>query len=285
MGLQDFWQRNGILVRLIALNVLVFGFLAVLGLFLKLSGHTDWFIILRRFLGLPGTFLGALVQPWAFLSYAFVHVGFMHLLFNMLFLYYFGRILQEFIGPNRLFHVYILGTLAAGALFILLFGIVPYYALLRDRTILLGASGAVFAVVVGAATFSPTYTIFLIFIGPVQIKWIALAYVFLSFIGIADSNSGSNIAHVGGALMGYLYVTQLRKGVDLGRGVQWVQDFFRPSVTGPRVVKPPRSAPDADTQQAKMDSILDKISSSGYGSLSSSEKAFLFKMSKKDQPS
>ncbi|WP_317175073.1 rhomboid family intramembrane serine protease [Hymenobacter qilianensis] len=142
--------------------------------------------------------LGALVRrPWSVLTYAFLHQGFLHIIFNLLNLYWFGSLVREYLGDRKLVSLYILGALAGAALFLLAYNLVPAY---RNGPLaeVLGASGAVTAIIVAAATLLPDYTFSLILIGPVKIKYIAFVVVLISLAGIDGSNAGGEIAHIGG---------------------------------------------------------------------------------------
>ncbi|MEM7299014.1 MAG: rhomboid family intramembrane serine protease, partial [Bacteroidota bacterium] len=206
-----------------------------------------------------------------------------------------GRIIQEFLGNNRVISLYVLGGLAGGLLYILLYNLIPFYADRVAGSMMLGASAGVFAIVVGAAVFMPNYTFFLLFIGPVRIKYIAIFYVFMSFIGTTGSNAGGEIAHLGGALVGWLFISQLNKGNDLGSWVlsflNFVKSLFKPQ---PKIKVTHRSGSrrasqksttkttnSTKTPQSEIDAILDKISEKGYESLSKEEKQKLFNASKK----
>ena len=276
--LRDFWYRHGVLGRLILVNVGLFAVLAVFRVFFTLGEYREAYDAILRVLSLPALPEKVIFQPWALLTYAFVHEGFWHLFFNMLFLYYFGRLIHDFLGAQRLLSLYILGSLAAGVFFILIYALFPLYEEARLQALLLGASGAVFAIIVAAATFSPNYTIILL-IFPIRIKYIAIAYVFLSFVRLVGPNSGGELAHLGGALMGFIYIIQLRKGNDLGFLVSFFTRIFKKDV---RRRKENRKKGSMSTQE-EMDMILDKIASSGYKSLSKEEKQRLFDISKRSK--
>ena len=286
--LQYMWRNGGVLTRIILLNVIVFAVDKILLVTSRLLGVPSAYDTLLGLLVLPADPNILITRPWTLVSYFFLHGGLWHILFNMLFLYWFGRIFMEFLGKKRLFALYFLGGVAAAVFFVLIYNIVPYYEGISHRTILLGASGAVFAIVVGAAVQVPNYMIYVLLIGPVRIKYIALVYVFLSFIGITGVNSGGELAHLGGALMGYIYIIQLRRGIDIGKIVyitsDWLIDIFTNTSSkkqsSTRHVKPKRSTRE-DVSQEEIDHILDKISQSGYESLSRKEKEKLFRVSKK----
>jgi hypothetical protein len=188
-----------------------------------------------------------------------------------------------------------MGGLIGGLFYILIYNLIPFYQTRVQSSILLGASAGVFAVVVGAATFMPNYTFFLLFLGPIKIKYIAIFYVLLSFFQIDGSNAGGDLSHLGGALIGFLYIQQLKKGNDFGQPIvsliQFIKSLFvrkpkiKVSYKSPRTDKKAKgqgkSESSKSVQQDEIDVILDKISEGGYESLSKEEKEKLFNASKK----
>ncbi|WP_436517957.1 rhomboid family intramembrane serine protease [Ekhidna sp. To15] len=291
------WSKpNNAVVQIILINLIVFVSARIFKVFFDLSGATDTFFWIFRKLQLPAEIGAFLLQPWSIVTYFFTHYDFFHILFNMLFLYWFGRIIQEFLNSKRVIALYVLGGLVGGLLYMLMYNFIPFYADRVVGSMMLGASAGVFAIVVGAAVFMPNYTFFLLFIGPVKIKYIAIFYVFMSFIGSTGANAGGEIAHLGGALVGWIYITQLNKGTDLGGWIisfiSLVKSMFKPQ---PKIKVTHRSGnrrptkkeakskttQASNTPQAEIDSILDKISEKGYESLSKEEKQKLFNASKK----
>ena len=292
------WSKpNNAVVQIILINVMVFVVARVLKVFFDLSGASDTFYVIFRKLQLPADVGSLFLQPWSLVTYFFTHYDFFHILFNMLFLYWFGRIIQEFLNSKRVISLYVLGGLFGGLLYIFIYNLIPFYTDRVAESIMLGASAGVFAIVVGAAVFMPNYTFFLLFLGPVKIKYIAIFYVFMSFIGSTGGNAGGEIAHLGGAFIGWFYISQLNKGSDIGTWVISTLNFFKSMVkpqpkirvthrTGNK--RPSRKASknksastSNEPQQAEIDAILDKISQSGYESLSKEEKQKLFNASKK----
>ncbi|WP_425393057.1 rhomboid family intramembrane serine protease [Ekhidna sp.] len=290
------WSKpNNAVVQIILINLIIFASARIFKVFFDLSGATDTFFWIFRKLQLPADIGTLLLQPWSLVTYFFTHYDFFHILFNMLFLFWFGRIIQEFLNSKRVISLYVLGGLAGGLLYIFIYNFFPFYADRVADSMMLGASAGVFAIVVGAAVFMPNYTFFLLFIGPVKIKYIAIFYVFMSFIGTTGANAGGEIAHLGGAVVGWLYISQLNKGSDIGGWVisfiQFVKSMFKPQ---PKIKvthrsgnrgsskKSSMSASSASkTPQAEIDAILDKISEKGYESLTKDEKQKLFNASKK----
>lgn len=291
------WSKpNNALVQIIIINVLVFAAIRVLEVFFIFSGTRDLYDFLLRKLQLPADIGTFFTQPWSIITYFFAHYDFFHILFNMLFLFWFGKIIQEFLNSKRVISLYVLGGLAGGLLYMLIYNFIPFFSDRLDVSFMLGASAGVFAIVVAAAVFMPDYTFFLLFIGPVKIKYIAIFYVFMSFIGTTGANAGGEIAHLGGALVGWLYITQLNQGNDLGGWVISSMNFFKSLFKPQPKIKvshrganrqpsqkahTSRSSSAPRTEQAEIDAILDKISQSGYESLSKEEKQKLFNASKK----
>jgi membrane associated rhomboid family serine protease len=307
----NFWEnlRNAFkysdnsLFKLIAINLLVFMTVLVVRVLMTIGGLGDWYEQGMTYLMMPAAVYRWISQPWSILTYMFLHEGFFHIIFNMLFLYWFGMLVHQYLGSRKLTNLYILGGLAGGLFYVLIYNIAPFFNNAVDSSLMLGASAGVFAIVVGAATLAPNTTFMLILIGPVKIKYIAIFYVILSFANTIGANAGGELAHLGGALMGFLYVNQLRKGRDLGIPVQRVGIFFenffskkskvhvsyRKKSTGPSFgstfSKSPKTSSEAphagDATQEEIDRILDKIADKGYDALSKEEKRKLFEFSKK----
>ncbi|MBC7446804.1 MAG: rhomboid family intramembrane serine protease [Hymenobacteraceae bacterium] len=282
-------RANGsALHRLILYNVAVYVVLVVLGAVLGLSGLSWLYEALKSWLMLPSALLTLLTRPWTVFTYAFTHESFFHILFNMLNLYWFGQLLVEYLGARRLVSVYVLGALAGAAAFVLAMNLIPVLVMRFGYPPILGASGAVSAIIVAAATLLPDYTFMLILLGPVRIKWIAAVLVLLSVSGLTGDNAGGQFAHLGGALLGFTFVKQLQAGRDLGaplyRAWRWLTSLFTP-VPVMRATSSARgtatAVPTPTADEAAIDRILDKINRSGYDSLSKEEKQQLFQASKK----
>lgn len=287
-----FQRHNNAHAQLIIINVVIFlviGFISVIGLIAQAPAIPDF--IYKQFL-IPPTMAEFLSRPWTLITYMFAHSRFdiFHILFNMLGLYWFGKLLVEYLGSDKLIAIYILGGLAGGLLYLLMFNTIPFFAERSGFEGMVGASAAVFAIMVAAATLLPDYTFFLLFLGPVRIKYIALFYVVVSYLGTTQLNAGGNIAHLGGALLGFICIKQLKAGVNWGGWItvtlDWVKDLFKskPAVKVTYRKEDKRSAKPASpskASQAEIDAILDKISDRGYESLTKEEKEKLFNASKK----
>lgn len=260
----------------LAINIVVFIVPALVGVAAFLfnsSLRVDETV--QEYLAMPAALPALASRFWTPLTYMFAHAGFTHILFNMLWLYFFGRLLEEFIHKKHFLFVYIGGGLAGALLYLLTFNLLPGLSALSERSLLIGASGSVMAVVIAAATLVPDYRINLLFLGEVRIKYIALVKIVLDILMLLD-NPGGGFAHLGGAVFGYIYIRQLRSGNDLSR------IFRRPStlkVVSTSSSSSARAVPD----QVTVDRLLDKISRSGYESLTRSEKEELFRASKHDE--
>jgi hypothetical protein len=219
----------------------------------------------------------------------FTHFNFMHILFNMLMLFWFGRIFMQYLTGKQLLSTYILGGLAGALLYILFVNGFPG---LREHlgSSMLGASASIMAIVIAISFYVPDYTIYMLFIGPIRLKYIALAFIILDVLMIASDNAGGNIAHLGGAIYGFWFITQFKKGRDIGNWLNILLDkiagIFKPR---PKLNvsyrKNAKRMSDEEynrnkvEQQKEIDRILDKIAQGGYENLSKKEKETLFKMS------
>lgn len=282
--IEDFkneWRKkdNG-LIKIILINVILFVGISFIQVIMTISGLSSFFNIFINKLMLPASFNIFIFQPWSIITYFFLHLNFMHILWNMLFLYWFGKIIQDNIGNNALISLYVLGGIIGGLLFMAIYNIIPYYVERVPESLMLGASAGVFSIVVGSATLLPNYSFYLLLIGPVRIKYIALFYVLLSFFDVAGSNAGGEIAHMGGAIIGYIYIKKLQNGIDIGQGlINFINLFNNNQVSEVRDEKDTNIF--EESSQDEIDKILDKISESGYSSLSKDEKERLFNASKK----
>jgi membrane associated rhomboid family serine protease len=283
-----FWQnisykmfRSGSkLYLLIGINVAVFLAINVPGIIEGLFGHQTIVEYSYEYLTLPSYLPKLLTRFWTPLTYMFMHAGFFHILFNMLWLYWLGQIFEEFLGDKRTLGLYILGGLSGAFLYVVSYNIFPLFtqsgALLNSTII--GASASVMAIIAGAATIAPNYTIMLFGILPAKLKWIAIFYVATGFLGISGPNAGGEIAHIGGALIGFIYVKQLQNGRDMIGAIAGL--FKSKSKLKVASNNTSRVASDAPRQE-EVDRILDKISTTGYDNLSKQEKEILFRASKK----
>ena len=277
------WNKkdNG-LIKIILINIIVFVSMSMIEVFFTLSGLGAISSGILNKLMLPADLKKFILQPWSLITYFFLHMNFMHILWNMLFLYWFGKIVNDNIGNNAVISLYVLGGIIGGLFYMSLYNIIPFYSDRISDSLMLGASAGVFSIVVGSATLLPNYTFYLLLLGPVRIKYIALFYVLLSFLDVTGNNAGGEIAHLGGAFIGYLYIRQLQNGINMGEGIIKILNYFNKDKskkyeTKSSIIKDENE----DISQDEIDKILDKISDSGYSSLSNKEKEKLFNASKK----
>lgn len=294
------WSSGNIIMRLILINAVVFIAvnLVYVSSFFYYADRVKAAYFLHtvlEWLGISPSLKKVVARPWVIITHMFTHVQFFHFLFNMLGLYWFGNIVSEFIGNRKILPLYLMGGLA-GALVLLVF----YYLFpsLHPAGVAVGASAAILAIIMAAATIVPDYEVFLFLLGPIKIKWIAVVLLVIDLISIPEHNSGGHLAHLGGALLGYLYIKQLQAGTDLAS--PWLKLYERltarlqprtevrrsykhttvPSST--RASSAANRSSNLMSKQERIDAILDKISHSGYDSLSQEEKEFLFKVAKED---
>jgi membrane associated rhomboid family serine protease len=288
--------RNGNpITRLIIINVAIFLIISVLRILTFLSGESSILLIAEDFvknnLSLPLSFSGFAHKPWTLITYMFTHIALLHIFWNTITLYWFGQILSEYIHQKKIIPLYLIGGICGALITILLFTIIPSFHIYLGAP-LIGASAGVTAIIVAAATLIPNVNINMMFIGPVKLIYVALFVIFIDILNVASyDNIGGNLSHLGGALMGYIFIVQYKKGRDLSKGINrffdWISGLFKPSPKNKMKVAYKRSVPDEEynfnkkMEQEKINIILDKISKSGYESLSKSEKEILFKASNK----
>lgn len=276
--------------RLIYINVAVFLFLSAISIITYLFNNEAFSMKVLRLFAVPASLRTLAMKPWTLITYMFTHKDILHILFNMLWLYWFGRIFLEYLDQRKLVAVYILGGISGAIVYVLSFNIFPVFTSLIPESVAIGASASVMAVVVAIAAYVPNYPVHLLLIGRVKIIWIAVGiFVLTSFMDFSV-NSGGKLAHMGGALFGYLYIVNLRKGKDPGRALNRIIDSIA-SLFKARKEKMKVSYSRKKTdyeynkakaeRQEKIDRILDKISKGGYDSLTKEEKNLLFSESQK----
>jgi len=286
------YKNGSILIKLIFINVAVFLFVNIVGSLLHLFNITNGVELFVSWLALPSDISELVFKPWTLITYMFLHKDLFHMLMNMLVLYFGSQIFNQFLNEKKLLSIYLLGGLAGGFLFVLAFNLFPVFEANVSNSIALGASASVMAILVAAAAYVPNFVVRLMFIGNVKLKYIAMVYFLMDIVRIQGSNSGGHIAHIGGAILGFLFIQQFKKGKDFtlgfSRWMDYLMGMFKPRKKMKVVYKKQgktKSNKDYNNQkvdnQKKVDSILDKISKSGYDSLSADEKAILFDASKK----
>lgn len=293
--LKETFRRGDISVRLIYINVAVFIGIELVKVILLLFNRMA--APLFDVLALPASFSRFLYQPWSIVTYMFMHGGVMHILFNMLWLYWFGKLFLLFFSARHLRGVYLLGGLSGGLLYMLAYNIFPYFASTVDYSLLIGASASVLAIVAAVAYREPNYPIQLLLVGTVRLKYLALFVVVTDLLFVTSGNAGGHIAHLGGVLAGLWFAASLRKGTDMtawiNRGLDALSNLTR---LGSLRRKPKMKVhyggradrmKDYDynarkkANEERINSILEKVKKSGYESLSKEEKEDLFNASKR----
>jgi membrane associated rhomboid family serine protease len=293
------FRKGDILFRLIYINVAIFILAGLAFVFYRLftpdisldelrAIYSDRILKYLMVPSLPGQLL---YRPWTLITYMFTHFNFLHILFNMLMLFWFGRIFLQYLTGRQLLSTYLIGGLSGALLYLIFINSFPG---LQEHlgSSMLGASAAIMAVVVAISFYVPDYTLFMMFIGPVKLKYIALFFIVIDVLMIASYNAGGHIAHLGGALYGYWFITRFKKGHDSGKWLNSLLDFlaslFKPrpklSVTyrkNAKFISDPDYNKGKNLQQKEIDRILDKIAKAGYESLTRQEKETLFNMSDK----
>lgn len=285
------YQTANIAIKLIVINVIVYLLFNIVPWLagLQSTAFSQYFV-------LPSDFVRFLQQPWSIVSYAFLHSGFSHLLWNMVFLYVFSRFVLNLFSEKKFLAIYLLGAIAGGSLFAILYNVLPVF---RGTGVLLGASAAVNAIVVFIGTYTPNAEV-RIFTFNIKLWWIAAFIVVKDILTLDAGNAGGLISHLGGAAFGFMYARQLAQGNDIGlwfeKIIDSVASWFSKSPKRAQKKSPLRTvhknrdkkstgtattaSSSKSEKQQQIDMILDKISKSGYDSLSKAEKDFLFKAGK-----
>ena len=268
--------------KLIVINIAVFLLFFIASFLFNTSSEVlmQWFV-------LPEEPIEVLKQPWSLLTYSFLHGGFTHILFNMIWLNFFSKFILNLFSEKRFLTVYLLGALYGGLLFVTAYNVFPVFQ--SKAGYLLGASASVSALMVFAATYSPNIS-FRFFMVTIKLWQLAVGLFLLDLFRLGSgTNPGGMLSHVGGAVFGYLYAVQLAKGNDIGlwfeKIVASLTNLFKTRKNTPfrKVHKTPKNTTKKkttsvkDERQIKIDGILDKIGKSGYESLTKQEKDFLFK--------
>ena len=283
------FKTGSSLVKLIYINLAVFVIVNLVEVvYFLINKHALYSNFLLQF-ALPADLNILATRPWTLITYMFLHKSFIHVLVNILWLYWFGKVFLEYLDGKKLVGVYILGGISGGLLYLLAFNLFP--VLSRDLSLAyaMGASASVMAIVIAISVYVPNYIFHLLFIGKVKIIYIAIVGFLVTSMFDFSINTGGKIAHIGGAVFGYLYILRYRQGKDMTRSVnrvlEWLLSLVKPK---PKIrVTHKNFETDFDynkrktAEQHEVDAILDKIAKSGYGSLSSKEKETLFRQSKK----
>lgn len=289
--IKESFRSGNMITRIIIINLAVFVFTALTNAFAPVFYQNT----LVHWIAIPGDPISLLFKPWTIITYMFVHAGLGHIFWNMLILYWFGRIVGDMIGDKHILPIYIIGGLAGAAAYI-----ISYYFLIGQvGTYMVGASAAIMALVIIAGRINPEKELRLLLIGPVKIKFVILAFILMDLIFIGkNSNTGGHIAHIGGMIMGWAYYNQIGQPNDIASKINRIFDWMAGLVSSDS--SPKRKSPlkvkfksdkiktmsehrssSEDTMQKEVDRILEKIKKDGYDSLTDVEKETLYQASKK----
>ena len=285
------FSKGTILIKLLFLNIGVFVFMLFLNFVMHLF-DVDIEPTIWKYFALHADGVEFLTKPWTLLTYSLFHSGFNHILFNMILLYLGGQIFLQYLNQRQLLSLYILGVISGGLLFVVSINAFPIFDYPVEYYSIIGASAGVMAVMVAIATYVPNYSVRLFLLGNVKLWHIAVFLLIMDLVQFKSGNEGGHISHFGGALIGYVYSKQLRNGKDIGVWINniiyKVTNIFKPKAHPFQKVyrnETPRDDYEYNMtkkqHEDKVDDILGKISKSGYESLTSEEKDFLFKAGKK----
>lgn len=283
------FRKGSNLTKLIYFNIVVFILISIGSIIGYLLNNQGLAVTILNLFSVPSSFTALLARPWSLITYMFTHKDILHILFNMLWLYWFGMIFLEYLDQKKLVAVYLLGGLSGAIVYIISFNIFPVFKTVVAESVAIGASASVMAIVVAISAYVPDYSVNLFLFGRIKIKYIAIAIFIFTSVMDFSVNSGGKLAHMGGAIFGYFYIINLRKGRDTGKWVNKIIDFFATFFKPRRKLKVTYKKPVTDYEynkakvehQERINMILEKISKGGYDSLTKEEKDLLFRESQK----
>ncbi len=280
--IKNAFSKSNAVNKIILINVGVFIIVSLINVLLILMNENNQIVpSFLHYLMLPASFISFIIQPWSIFTYMFLHdlSDIFHIVFNMLWLYWIGNIFQEYLGNKKLYQAFFGGGIFGGLFFMICYNLFPFFSHSISSTFAIGASAGVLSVVVATATLLPEYPIQLFLFGTVRLKYIAIVSVVMDLISITGSNSGGHLAHIGGALFGFLYIKYIYGKISFP---SWIENIFKnkSKLKVHYTSNQKNTTKFNEPSQEVIDMILDKISKSGYDSLSKKEKDILFKASK-----
>jgi len=277
-NLKQRFERGNIVEKLIYINILLFVLTLLMSIFQSLYKNDNNWII--QWFSLEADINSLFTKPWTMITYGFLHADFIHILFNLIALYFIGNLFIDYFTQKQLLTFYILGTFFGGVIYLFSQN---YFPLFEGKTsVLVGASAGISAIFIGIATYMPNYELKIRFIGFVKLWYLAAIWVGLDVLGLAGENTGGLFAHLGGGLFGFLFVSKASKK-EIGVFKNIAAIFFKknnPLKTVHKSTNTKKETTKSDFTQKQIDEILDKISKSGYDTLTKSEKEFLFRQGK-----
>lgn len=292
--LKESFRKGNMYIQLIYINVAVFVVTSLISILLQLFNRSADNVF--DLLALPASLTRFVAQPWSLFTYMFMHADFLHILFNMLWLYWFGSLFLTFFSAKHLRGVYVVGGIAGGLFYMLSYNVFPLFQSTVAGSIMVGASASILAIVTATAYREPNYPIRLLLLGTIRLKYLALGVVVIDMMQATSGNAGGHIAHLGGALAGILFGFCLSKGTDITSWINKLLDGITALFSKKTWQRKPKmkvhygsSSHEKDyqynatkkAQSDEVDRILDKLKKSGYGSLTTEEKKNLFDASKK----
>ena len=277
---QKFHNLN-LIEKLIFFNIVCFIFPYIINTFFYLFGYSNISIIF--WFELSSDIIDTIYKPWSIISYSFFHSGFFHLFWNMLILLYSGQIFLNLFPNKMVLSTYFMGVIFGGIIFIICYNFFPIFS--NSASSMIGSSAGVMAVLIFMCVYSPNYEIRILFFN-VKLLYVGLFFILTDIIQIPYGNAGGHFAHLGGSFLGYIYAQKIKKGQDIGESFLSFAEYIINIFNKPKEKEIKISNNDLkkktyiDLKQKKIDQILDKISSSGYDSLSQEDKDFLFKNGK-----
>ena len=282
--LKSFFLQKNVLSRLMLINIVIWLICLFISVFTWLFNISDISFVTKLF-AVPSNISALAEKPWSVFTYMFLQEQFGHLFFNMLMLYYGGKIFLQYFSEKQLLLTYIFGGLFGALFFILAFNAFPVFEDMKGHAFALGSSASVLSILIAAATYRPDYTLNLFLLGQVKMKWVAIVFVVIDFLSITKGNSGGHIAHLGGALWGFLYAFMLKSDFDIYKIFKKKAKIRVKTVNSENYHRRPKTDEQYNAERAQeqedVDRILEKIAKNGYSSLSDKEKEFLFRHSKK----
>jgi membrane associated rhomboid family serine protease len=245
------------------------------------------------YIALSNNVLMLAFKPWTIISYAFFHGGFFHLIANMLMLHFVNRLFTTYFSQKQMFGLYFLGSIFAGFIYIVSYALLPLLA--NQNALLVGSSASVMAILIATTTYQPNMNIRMPLIGNIKLWHIAIVFLAIDLIQLPMNNTGGHLSHIGGAIFGFIFTKSLQYGTDLTKAfnkmVDWFVSLFSVKKATPfkkvhRNISPISKTNTTskivikDKTQQQIDEILDKISQSGYDSLTKEEREFLFQAGK-----
>ena len=266
------------LTQIIYINILVFIIIHIFGIIYFFSGlgtNLESQLILLNNLSVSSNINTLIYKPWTIITHMFVHVDLLHALINLCYLYFGGKILTSYLNNKNVLYIYMMGGITGALLYILSFNTFPVFEDIKTHSMAFGASASALAVLFATATYVPNFPVNVIFFKDVKLKYIVMIIIIISILSIPHNNAGGHIAHIGGAFYGWLYIYMRKKGIKMEYRLTRIFGLSAVKKTKNRIENDYEYNARKKKEKDNIDAILDKISRSGYDSLSENEKKTL----------